>query len=67
MTLKEYLEENQLYATPDQRSQIGYLLSQTGDNKGYVLEDGYNVKNYYKSFLNSERTSDIIINYFNKG
>lgn len=66
MTLKEFLLKNNISATQDQRSQIGYLISQIGDNNGYVLEDGWNVKDYKESFLNDIRTTDIIINHLNK-
>ena len=63
MTLKEFLEKNEIKATGKQRSQIGYKISQIGDNYGYVLEDGLNVKNYYEHFLNEPRTIDIILNH----
>lgn len=66
MTLKEFLKENHIQATANQRSQIGFLISQIGDSKGYVLEDGWNVKDYYKDFLNSDRTIEIIINHLRK-
>ena len=63
MTLKEFLEENKINATPDQRSIIGRLISKKGDSKGYVLENGISVKNYKESFLNDLNTTRIIINY----
>lgn len=66
MTLKEFLEENKINATPDQRSVIGRLISSKNDNKGYINEYGNNVKNYKESFLNNEKTINIIINYLTK-
>jgi len=66
MTLKEHLEEHCISATPDQRSQIGSLIASKNDSKGRIIEDGHNVKDYKESFLNSIKTSDIIINYLNK-
>ena len=65
-TLKEHLEINLIKATPDQRSQIGVLISSENDSNSKVLEDGWNVKDYTKNFLNSVKTSNIIIKYFNE-
>ncbi len=65
MTLKEFLEENKINATSDQRSVIGRLISKKDDNKGYVLENGSNVKDYKEHFLNDIKTTSIIINYLN--
>jgi len=66
MTLKEHLENHNLKATKDQRSQIGKLLSKIDDTTNRVLEDGWNVKDYDNSFLNDIKTSDIIINHLSK-
>ena len=63
MTLKEFLEDNKINATPDQRSVIGRFISKNNDNNGYVFENGSNVKNYKDEFLNEIETTCKIINY----
>lgn len=66
MTLKEFFDENNVKVTPDQRSEIGRLISSNSKILGYVNEDGHNVKNYCPEFLQQQETTKSIINYLNK-
>ncbi len=63
MTLKEFLEGANLKVTPDQRSQIGYLISKKGDSSKKVIEDNWKVKDYHLEHLTSDETQNIIMNY----
>ncbi|TXD45887.1 hypothetical protein [Polaribacter sp. IC073] len=66
MTLKNYLETNNIKATPDQRSQLGRIISTKGDSTRYVTENHRNVKDYKESFLNKPKTQLAIINHLTK-
>ena len=63
MTLKEFLENHKILCSPNQRSKIGLLISSKNDSNGRVIEEGYNVKDYKESFLESKNVTDIIINF----
>jgi dsDNA-binding SOS-regulon protein len=65
MTLKEYLEGAGLNITPDQRSQLGILISKQEDHFRRVLEGRWNVKDYYLKHLKSDETHNIIMNFLN--
>ena len=67
MTLKVYLEQNNIKATPDDRSRIGQLISSPDDSHGYTEEDGQRVKMYKLKFLESLKTQSLIIKYFRDG
>lgn len=64
-TLKQFLEENGIKATPDQRSRLGRFISKPDDNNGRVREDGFKVKDYKEDFLNNEHTQMAIIFFLN--
>ena len=66
MTLKVYLEQNNIKATPDDRSRIGKLLSGCKHYFTRTIEDGHNVKEYEESFLDDVNTQIIIINHLTK-
>ena len=66
MTLKNFLNENNIKSTPNERAKLGLLLSCIGDSKGKVEEDGYMCKDYKSGFLNSKKTQKIIIEYLTK-
>ena len=66
MTLKNYLNQNNIKATPDDRSRIGVLLSNCKHSYIRTIEDGHNVKEYEESFLDDVETQIIIINYLTK-
>jgi hypothetical protein len=65
-TLKEYLIHHRIEVTPDQRSELGRLLSGPEDNNGKVLEDGFMVKDYKIEYLDNHETQKRIISYFHK-
>ena len=64
MTLKEYFTENEIEATPDERSKLGRVISRENDSNGYLIEDGRSVKDYKETFLKSHNTTVRIINFF---
>jgi len=67
MTLKEYFILHSINATPDQRSQIGVLLSYSYDSNKRVIENGWSVIDYREEFLKCDITIGIILNYFDDG
>lgn len=66
MTLKEYLDKNKIKTIGDQRSEIGRYISKLEHDFSYVIEDGFNVKNYNENFLTSKDVSEIIISQLNQ-
>jgi len=62
MTLKEFLEENNIQVTDVQRSRIGYALKWDGKAIGYVPEKNYMVNDYPKSYFELEKTQKKIMN-----
>jgi hypothetical protein len=65
MTLKEFLEGAGLSVTPDQRSELGRLISKEDDHFRKVIEDKWNVKDYHLAHLTSNDTQNIIIKFLN--
>lgn len=65
MTLKKYLKGAGLNITPDQRSQLGGLISKENDHSKRVIEDKWNVKDYHLKHLESDETNNIIMNFLN--
>lgn len=64
MTLKEYFNNSNIDASPDDRSRIGLLISSKGDSEGKVLEDGQIVKNYVDGYLENPKSEQIMMKYF---
>ena len=64
MTLKEFLELNNINSTSPQRSKIGRLINTTNENPR-VTEDGYFVVNYCNIELETPENIGIIINFLN--
>ena len=67
-TLKKYLIESKLSVTDAQRFDLGYKVARLWDkelqgSKSRVKEDGFIVRNYPITFLNSESCTKLILNY----
>jgi hypothetical protein len=64
MTLKEFLEENLISSTSDQRSQLGVLLQQNNLSHLKKKESGYFVRDYTLTYLMQEKTINTIMLFF---
>lgn len=67
MTLKQFLEENNIKVTNDQRSRIGYALKWDGESIGYVPEKNYMVNDYPKEYFQLEKTQKKILKFLVDG
>ena len=66
MTLKQFLHQNKIKATDNDRCNIGRLISSENDSNGSIKEDGHRVKDYKESFLNDPKTQLLIIGFLSK-
>jgi len=64
MTLKAFLEQNRITATPDERSSLGRMLAELITYRMKVVEDGHLVLDYPIRFLKSDIIVDVILQFF---
>lgn len=65
MTLKEFLEENLISSTNDQRAKLGLLLQEDNLSLLKKKENGYMVRDYTLTYLMKQETVNLIILFFN--
>lgn len=61
-TLKQFLEENNIQSTSNQRAKIGTLLIEKGVKRKKAKEDNYMAVLYDENYLNNPLTQKKIIN-----
>ena len=67
MTLREFIQQNNLNLNYKDRSKIGYRLKYLKSNFTYKEEHSYLVRDYEKGFFNRYDVQTIILNYMTNG
>lgn len=67
MTLKQFIETNNLNLSHRDRAKIGFRLKYLKSNYTYVAEKDYEVRDYGNDFFNRLDVQNIIIKYMTNG
>jgi len=63
MTLKQFLDTNNIQSNQSQRSKLGILIATENDSNGKIIENLCMVKDYKDGVLEQEETISKIINH----